>query len=139
MEIWKIALFLLGVVWLLQCFGTWMQMRHFRSVMSAITDKWSDGHLGAGNARSRLGKGVIAIVVVDSAAVIRKVLVMEGRSVLAKFHPLLEHEGKDLAQLKAELEQVETQKGRGSALNQAIQQLEKIKQSSEHALQPVRI
>ncbi|MFJ1293461.1 transcriptional regulator GutM [Paracoccus yeei] len=139
MEIWKIALFLLGVVWLLQCFGTWMQMRHFRSVMSAITDKWSDGHLGAGNARSRLGKGVIAIVVIDSAAVIRKVLVMEGRSVLAKFHPLLEHEGKDLAQLKAELEQVETQKGRGSALNQAIQQLEKIKQSSEHALQPVRI
>lgn len=138
MEIWKIALLLLGVVWLLQCFGTWLQMRHFRSVMSAITDKWSDGHLGAGNARSRLGKGVIAIVVVDSAAVIRKVLVMEGRSVLAKFQPLPEHEGKDLAQLKAELEQVEAQKGRGHALKKAIEQLEKIKRSSDqtlHALQ----
>lgn len=134
MEIWKIALLMLGVVWLLQCFGTWAQMRHFRSVMSAITAKWSDGHLGAGNARGRLGKGVVAIVVVDPLAVVRKVLVMEGRSVLAKFHPLPEYEGKSLSQLKTELDCLEIRKGRSGALAQAIEQLERVQSSSaEHA------
>ena len=126
MELWKIALILLVVMWFLQGFGTWVQMRHFRGVMAAITEKWADGHLGAGNSRGRLGKGVIAIVVVDPMTVVRKVMVMEGRSVLAKFQPLLEYEGISLADLKTALEQ-EQKKGRIAALTQAIEQLERVR------------
>lgn len=136
MEIWKIALILLVVMWGLQCVGTWVQMRHFRSVMSAITDKWADGHLGAGNSRGRLGKGVIAIVVVDPAAIVRKVLVMEGRSVMAKFLPLTEYEGKSLADLKSELDS-EQKKGRIAALNQAVAQLERVRDAKTGDTDPV--
>lgn len=140
MEIWKIALILLVAVWILQSFGTWIQMRHFRGVMAAITDKWADGHLGAGNARGRLGKGVIAIVVVDPMAVVRKVLVMEGRSVLAKFHPLSEYEGIDLAELKSEIDAGRADqgrhKGRTTALTKAIDQLERVKKSATESALP---
>ncbi|MFD1881212.1 transcriptional regulator GutM [Paracoccus pacificus] len=136
MELWKIALLALGVVWLLQSVGTWMQMRHFRSVMAAITEKWSDGHMGAGNSRGRFGKGVIAIVVTDPQSIVRKVMVMEGRSVFAKFLPLPEYEGQSLARLKATLGTSENQNGRVGALTKAVEQLEKAKRSQSVEMEP---
>ena len=57
MAIWQIGLLLLGAVWLLQAAGTWLQMRHYREVMSSIGGKWTDGYLGVGNARASLGRG----------------------------------------------------------------------------------
>ncbi|MDP0930016.1 transcriptional regulator GutM [Paracoccus onubensis] len=129
MELWKIALLLLASVWGLQSVGMWFQMRHYRSVMGAITDKWSDGHLGAGNARGRLGKGVIAIVCVDGNAVIRKLMVMEGRSVFAKFRPMTEYEGRRLSEVKAEFAKLASQDGRARAISQAIDQLERVKEA----------
>ncbi|RMC38088.1 transcriptional regulator GutM [Paracoccus alkanivorans] len=128
MEIWKIALVLLVVVWGLQSVGMWFQMRHYRSVMAAITDKWSDGHLGAGNARGRFGKGVIAMVVVDENAVIRKLMVMEGRSVFAKFRPISEYEGRRLSEIKTEFAELSAQGGRARAISQAIDQLERVRE-----------
>lgn len=128
MELWKIALLLLVTVWGLQSVGMWFQMRHYRSVMGAITDKWSDGHLGAGNARGRLGKGVIAIVCVDGSAVIRKLMVMEGRSVFAKFRPMTEYEGRRLSEVKAEFAERATKGGHARAISQAIDQLERVKE-----------
>lgn len=128
MELWKIALLLLVTVWGLQSVGMWFQMRHYRSVMGAITDKWSDGHLGAGNARGRLGKGVIAIVCVDGSAVIRKLMVMEGRSVFAKFRPMTEYEGRRLSEVKAEFADRAAKGGHARAISQAIDQLERVKE-----------
>lgn len=130
MELWKIALLLLVTVWGLQSVGMWFQMRHYRSVMGAITDKWSDGHLGAGNARGRFGKGVIAMIVVDDNAIIRKLMVMEGRSVFAKFRAINEYEGRRLSAVKAEFAGDSAQGGRVRAILQAIDQLERVKEPS---------
>lgn len=130
MELWKIALLLLVTVWGLQSVGMWFQMRHYRSVMGAITDKWSDGHLGAGNARGRFGKGVIAMVVVDDDAIIRKLMVMEGRSVFAKFRAVNAYEGRRLSAVKTEFAGDSAQGGRARAILQAIDQLERVKEPS---------
>ena len=131
MELWKIALILLAGVWVLQCVGTWFQMRHFRDVMGAVAEKWSDGRVGAGNARGRLGKGVIAIVVVDERQVLRRVMIMEGRSVFAKFAPLREWEGRPLARLREAIAGGAFDKGRTMALTRAVEQLDRVAASED--------
>lgn len=128
MELWKLALLLLATVWGLQSLGVWFQMRHYRSVMGAITDKWSDGHLGVGSSRGRFGKGVIAMVCVDESTVIRKLMVMEGRSVFAKFVPLQEYEGRRLSEVKPEFADNAAKDGRARAISHAIDQLERVKE-----------
>lgn len=133
MEIWKLGLILLAIVWGLQSVGMWIQVRHYRSVMGAITDKWSDGHLGAGNARGRFGKGVIAMVCVDDNAIIRKLMIMEGRSVFAKFCPVPEYEGRRLSEVKKEFAQQPSKDGRARAVLQAIEQLERVKENEPEA------
>ncbi|MBO0662349.1 transcriptional regulator GutM [Jiella sp. MQZ9-1] len=137
MELWQIAVIFLIGAWLLQSVGTWFQMRHFRDVMGAVSDKWSDGRVGAGNARGSLGKGVIALAVVDPSEILRKVMVMEGRSVLAKFQPLPEWEGKPLSALRAAVADSHFDKGRGKALANAIAQLDRVQQRQAHtSMQP---
>jgi len=126
MPIWQIALILLVVVWLLQALGTWLQMRHYRQVMAGIQERWSDGYLGVGNARASLGRGVILMLVVGPDDRIRDLLVMEGRSVLAKFKRLGEFDGQSVQSLR-ESEAFNARRGRAQALEQAIQQIEKAK------------
>jgi glucitol operon activator protein len=126
MPIWQIGLILLVVVWLLQALGTWLQMRHYRQVMAAIRDRWSDGYLGVGNARASLGRGVILMLVVGPDDRVRDLLVMEGRSVLAKFKRLGAFDGRSLQSLRED-ESFNALRGRAHALEQAIQQIEKAK------------
>jgi len=126
MPIWQIALILLTVMWVLQAVGTWLQMRHYRNVMRSIEGRWTDGYLGIGNARSSLGRGVILMVVVGPDGCVRELLTMEGRSVLAKFSPLEQFRGCNLASLR-EHEMFNSRRGRAQALDQAIQQIEKAK------------
>lgn len=133
MELWKIALFLLALVWALQCVGTWRQMRHFRSVMGAVAENWNDGRVGAGNARGRLGKGVIAVVVIDPQERLRRVMLMEGRSVLAKFVPQREWEGQPLAALRQKVASGEMDAGQATALGRAIDQLDKVPMAEAEA------
>ncbi len=99
--LWEKGLIALAVLWALQAVGTWVQMRHYRAVMSDIANSWPDGLLGASAVRGYLGKGVIAVVVATSDEIVRKVLVMEGRSVFAKFAECREDEGLTLAALAA--------------------------------------
>ena len=101
MAFWEKGLIALAVLWALQCVGTWAQMRHYRDVMADIARTWPDGLLGASAVRGYLGKGVIAIVVATSDEIVRKVFVMEGRSVFAKFKEYTEGEGLTLAALSA--------------------------------------
>jgi glucitol operon activator protein len=124
MPIWQICLILLVVMWILQAVGTWLQMRHYRSVMRSIEGRWNDGYLGIGNARSSFGRGVILMVVVGPDETVRELLTMEGRSVLAKFKPLEEFRGRSLASLRED-EAFNKVRGRAKALDQAIQQIEK--------------
>jgi glucitol operon activator protein len=85
MAIWQWAILLLAIVWALQSLGVWLQMRHYSDVMKGITDNYSQGFVGAGNAKGKLGKGVIVLVVVDGSMRVERFLQMSGRSVFAKF------------------------------------------------------
>jgi glucitol operon activator protein len=126
MALWQIGLILLVVVWLLQALGTWFQMRHYREIMGSIQGRWDDGYLGVGNARSSLGRGVILMLVVGPDDKVRELLVMEGRSVLAKFRPMIEFRGRSLESLRDD-GAFAAKRGRTQALEQAIQQIEKAK------------
>ncbi len=125
MAYWQIALIALVVVWILQAVGTWVQMRHYRQVMAGIAERWSDGFLGAGNARGTFGKGVIAVLVVDGGDVVRQLLVMEGRSVFAKFRPVTRFDGKPIDVLRDPETLAALGKGHAQAIGRAIEQIDR--------------
>jgi glucitol operon activator protein len=119
---WQKGLMLLAVLWAFQAVGTWVQMRHYRRVLGEIARSWPDGYLGAHAVRSYLGKGVIAIVVATPDDIVRQVLVMEGRSVFAKFKACPEDQGLSLNAL-ATVETTTRHKSRRRAVEGAIAQI----------------
>lgn len=123
MPLWQIALAIFALAWALQAFGTYVQMRHYSRVMGEVTRQWSDGFLGAGNARSRFGAGVILLLVVSPDRIVRRVLVMKGRSVFARFARLREVEGVSLETLPGNPALAD--KAEQGALSVALQQIEK--------------
>jgi len=131
--LWQIALIVLVIVWALQALGTFMQMRHYHDVMGAISRRWSDGYLGAGNARSTFGKGVILVLVVAPDGCVRRLLVMEGRSVMAKFKSLDAFEGSPLDELRSGAALGEKAAGREKALAAAIAQIDRARAARQKA------
>ena len=97
---WQYGLLILGVLWGLQVVGTILQMRHYRTVLHGVTARWRDGYVGTGAAHASLGRGVIAILVTDGDQHVREALVMQGRTVFAKFRRLPELDGCSLAQVR---------------------------------------
>ena len=65
-----------------------------------LRTRWTDGAMGAAAAPGRFGKGVIALVVTAPDGTIRKVCVMQGRSVFAKLKDRVDFEGRSSAELK---------------------------------------
>lgn len=130
MAFWQTALIVLAIVWGVQMIGVWLQMRHYRDIMGSISATWSDGRVGAGNARSVFGKGVILVLVVGPDDIVRRLLVMEGRSVFAKFKPLPEFEGRRLDSLR-DGAFGENEKGRAQALTAAIAQIDRVANGSK--------
>jgi glucitol operon activator protein len=100
MAIWQWGLLGLGLVWALQAVGVWLQMQHYQDIFKGITRKFDDGFVGAGHARGRFRKGAIAMVVVGPDLLVKRLLVMTGRSVFAKFQRNPEFEGMTLEALK---------------------------------------
>jgi glucitol operon activator protein len=98
--IWQWGLLGLGLVWALQAVGVWLQMQHYQDIFKGITRKFDDGFVGAGHARGRFRKGAIAMVVVGPDLLVKRLLVMTGRSVFAKFERNSEFEGMTLEALK---------------------------------------
>ena len=126
MAIWQWGLLLLGGVWALQALGVWLQMRHYGDVFRGITEKYKDGFVGAGNFRGRLRKGTIVLVVVTPDLVIRRLLVMSGRSVFTKFRRREEFEGKLLDTIRADPEiDGEGEPGVAEAVRRAIEQIDR--------------
>ena len=126
MAIWQWAILALAVVWGLQSFGTWLQMRHYTDVMKGISNRYSQGYVGAGNAKGRLGKGVIVLLVVDEAMKIERFLQMSGRSVFAKFVRMPHYEGHHLQELSGESQLLkEAEPGVALAVARAIEQIDK--------------
>lgn len=128
---WQVALLLLAVVWGIQAVGTWFQMKHYREILGAVTSRWSDGYVGVGSARAALGKGVILLLVLSPDNVVRRLLVMEGRSVFAKFRPLEEYEGMSLDALKVNPSFAKGNAGRATALEQAMTQIDRTRSNAD--------
>lgn len=101
MAIWQMALLALAFVWGLQSLGVWFQMRHYGAVFKGLKSEFDDGFMGAGHTRGRLRHGSIALLVVDSELVVRRLLTMTGRTIFAKFRRHPEVEGLTLGQLAA--------------------------------------
>ena len=101
MAIWQWALLSLALVWGLQSLGVWLQMRHYSDVFKGITQKYADGFVGAGNHRGRFARGTIVLVVVTPDLIVRRLLVMSGRSVFAKFKRHEEYEGVALDRIRS--------------------------------------
>lgn len=126
MAIWQWGLLLLGVVWALQSYGVWLQMRHYADVFKGITGKYDDGYIGTGNFHGRLKKGAIAIVVVSPDLKVRRLLTMSGWSVFTKFQRNEGFEGMPLDRLRAEPAIFgEKNPGVRAAVTQAVQQIDR--------------
>lgn len=126
MAIWQWALLALALVWGLQSLGVWLQMRHYSDVFKGITNKYADGFVGAGNYRGRFAKGIIVLVVVTPDLVVRRLLVMSGRSVFAKFRRLEEFEGVALDRIRSNPAIMgEGEPGVAEAVKRAIEQIDR--------------
>lgn len=128
MAIWQWGLLLLVIVWALQSLGVWLQMRHYSDVFRGVTDQYKDGFVGAGNFRGRLAKGTIALVVVTPDLVVRRLMVMSGRSVFTKFKRHEEFEGVPLDKLRSNpaiMGEGEGEPGVAEAVKRAIEQIDK--------------
>ncbi len=126
MAIWQWALLLLFVVWALQSLGVWLQMRHYSDVFKGVTSQYKDGFVGAGNFRGRLAKGTIALVVVTPDLIVRRTMVMSGRSVLTKFKRHEEFEGIPLDRLRSNPAIMgEGEPGVAEAVKRAIEQIDR--------------
>ena len=123
---WQYALLALVIAWALQAYGVWRQTQHYQGVFKELRRNWSDGMLGVGAAPAKLGKGAIAMVVVDPNGTVRTVRVMQGRSVFAKFKARDDLDGMTLADLKAKIEASGLDRGLGVAIAKAIEQIEKV-------------
>jgi glucitol operon activator protein len=136
MAIWQWALLLLFVVWALQSLGVWLQMRHYSDVFKGVTSQYKDGFVGAGNFRGRLAKGTIALVVVTPDLIVRRMMVMSGRSVLTKFKRHEEFEGIPLDRLRSNPAIMgEGEPGVAEAVKRAIEQIDRAR--SEPGKKPV--
>jgi glucitol operon activator protein len=135
MAMWQWGLLLLAIVWALQSLGVWMQMRHYSDVFKGISNRYKDGFVGAGNFRGRLHKGTIVLIVVTPDLIVRRLLVMSGRSVFTKFKRQEQFEGVALDVVRSDPAIMgEGEPGVAEAVRRAIEQIDRAR--SEAGRQP---
>ena len=135
MAIWQWGLLALFCVWALQSLGVWLQMRHYTDVFKGLTNQFNDGFVGAGNFRGRFSKGTIVVIVVTLDLVVRRLLVMSGRTVFTKFRRHEEFEGMTLDRLRSNPWVLgEGEPGVAEAVKKAIEQVDRTR--SEPGRQP---
>lgn len=93
------ALALLLVFWILQIIGTWFQVKNYRTAMAKASSDWSDGFLGAGQSRPRFGAGCLVLLEAAPDLVVRRLQVMSGMTIFARFKPQPEFEGWPMSRL----------------------------------------
>ena len=123
---WQTGLLLFGLCWALQVAGTVLQMRHYRQVLDRLSREWDDGFIGSGSARARFGRGAITILVVSPGGIVRKALVMQGRTVWAKFRPLPALVGIDLDRFRNGTACPQRQARLSEAFQRAAEQIDRI-------------
>ena len=127
MDSWFWVLLAVGVLWLLQIAGTHVQMSHYRSVLGGITREGGRGYVGAGNAKARLGKGVILIMVSDEDGVVKRALRMRGMTVFARFEETPDLVGMTLVELREEGREGPYEKATMLAARRAVEQIDRIR------------
>ena len=126
MAIWQWGLLALFCVWALQSLGVWLQMRHYTDVFKGVTNQFNDGFVGAGNFRGRFSKGTIVVIVVTPDLIVRRLLIMSGRTVFTKFRRHEEFEGMTLDQLRSNPAVLgEGDTGVAEAVKRAIEQIDR--------------
>lgn len=128
---WAVLLLVLGCLWVLQTVGTYFQMSHYRRVLGGITARGSDGFVGVGNAKSRFGKGVILILVVDRDGFIERALKMHGRTVFARFEEAKMLVGLSVDELRDEGREGLEDPGTMAAARRAVEQIDRIRAEKE--------
>jgi glucitol operon activator protein len=124
----------LALLWALQIVGTYFQMRHYREVLGRITREESEGYVGVGNAKARLGKGVILILVVDMSDTVVRALRMRGMTVFARFKEAPELVGMKIAELRDEGRDGPYEAATMLAARRAVEQIDRIKADREEGV-----
>jgi glucitol operon activator protein len=118
----------LALLWALQIVGTYFQMRHYREVLGGITREESEGYVGVGNAKARIGKGVILILVAGENDVVRRALRMRGMTVFARFKEAPELVGMRVDELRDEGREGPYEAATMLAGRRAVEQIDRIKE-----------
>ena len=121
------ALLLFALFLTLQMLASWYQLRYYRRTFSDAARSWSDGYLGVGHARSRFGRGAVALLEVGSDLRVRRLRTMFGATVFARFETLPEVEQYTLEQLAEVYEPRSTKSQSAKAVWQAIQQIQGVR------------
>lgn len=129
MGLWTTLLLVFGIVWLSQIVGTYFQMRHYQGVLAGIKRGDDGGYIGVGNAKARLGRGVILILVTGEDGMTRRALKMQGATVFARFKEAPEFVGLRAEGLCEEGE--EGVKGPALAARRAAEQIQRIRSEKQ--------
>ncbi len=121
------ALTLLFVFWVLQTAGAWMQWRHYKQSVAGNRENWKQGYLGVGKSRRKFGFGAIAMVVVSQDMRVKKVQIMTGMSIFARFKDVAAYEGITLETLASTVKSKQANAQVSKAIQDAIQRIEEVR------------
>jgi glucitol operon activator protein len=124
----------LAILWALQIVGTYFQMRHYREVLGRITREGGEGYVGVGNAKARLGKGVILILVVDTNDIVVRALRMRGMTVFARFNEAPRLVGMNIGELRSGDREGPYESATMQAAGRAVEQIDRIKADREEGV-----
>lgn len=99
---WIKLMVIIGVLWLLQVFFGYFQIKHFNTKILELKRK---GKLSVGVKKGYLTPGVIVCIVVNNDGWIIDAEIMKGLSVFARFRKLKGIIGKHIKDLKGEIEE----------------------------------
>ena len=98
---WQVILALLALAWMLQCWGTFVQIGRYRDAFGHLSSEYSDGWMGAGKSGGGFRRGAIVMAVAAPDGTLRRVVALEGRAIFARFRPIARFEGLSLAEARA--------------------------------------
>ena len=124
------ALTFLFVFWVLQSAGAWVQWRHYQQSVAGNRENWKQGYLGVGKSRRKFGFGAIAMVVVSPELRVKKLQVMNGMSIFARFKDIPAYEGLTLDALESSLKSKKLNDKTSKAIHQAIQRIQEVRSRS---------
>jgi len=119
------------LLWVLQGIGVWFQARRYSSEIKALQDGGSEGFLGAGHARRRLGKGSIVMLIADANLKVTRFKLMRGMTIFARFADRPDYVGLSLDELQKQLEMEPEKSSLRAAGISAINQILRVKRDRE--------